>query len=559
MRLVEGIGTYRFAYGEVFTRRWVVDTILDLVGYDIDCDLGARVIIEPSVGTGAFLVPIVERLLASATKHDRPLWSLGEAIRGFDLQGKNIIRSCMTLRPLLLDAGMRCEDVNAMLRQWLAVADFLLVPDLPMSDFVVGNPPYIRLEDVDAKVSDEYRRRCPTMRGRADIYVGFYERSLGLLRPEGRLGFICADRWMRNQYGAPLRQAITRDYSVESVWTMHDVDVFEAQVSAYPAITILRRSEQAEAVVAETNGEFNADSAKRLTEWTLKGSSIEFSSKGFEAHRLDGWFSGDEMWAAGNSARIALMEYLNERFHPLQDPETGTRVSIGVATGADKTYVVKSADVEPDRLLPLAMVEDLRENGEFVWGGNYLVNPWAQDGELVKLDEYPKLRAYYEEEPKLRERHTAKNNRPEHWFRTIDKVAHSLIFKPKLLIQDMRVSMNPVLEPGGYYPHHNLYHITSNKWDLEVLGGILLSNIGQAFIEAYSVRMRGGTLRFQAQYLKKIRVPKPDGIRPDAAERLRVAFRSRDIEAATAAAADVYHIDPVLYGLVKREKMVRAG
>ena len=53
-------------YGEVFTRRWVVDAILDLVGYTPDCDLSQLRLVEPSVGSGAFFIPVVERLLESA-------------------------------------------------------------------------------------------------------------------------------------------------------------------------------------------------------------------------------------------------------------------------------------------------------------------------------------------------------------------------------------------------------------------------------------------------------------------------------------------------------------
>src|SRR5690554_4957884 len=72
-------------YGEVFTRRWVVDLVLDLVGYTPDRDLGNQVVIEPSCGTGAFLLPIAERLIESATDHGQELRSLGPAIRAFDL------------------------------------------------------------------------------------------------------------------------------------------------------------------------------------------------------------------------------------------------------------------------------------------------------------------------------------------------------------------------------------------------------------------------------------------------------------------------------------------
>ncbi len=52
--------------------------------------------------------------------------------------------------------------------------------------------------------------------------------------------------------------------------------------------------------------------------------------------------------------------------------------------------------------------------------------------------------------------------------------------------------------------------------------------------------MRGGTLRFQAQYFKRIRVPRQEDLRPETAERLRRAFQERDIDAATLAALDAY-------------------
>ena len=45
--------------GEVFTRRWVVETILDLVGYTSDQDLATMRLVEPSIGSGAFFIPVV--------------------------------------------------------------------------------------------------------------------------------------------------------------------------------------------------------------------------------------------------------------------------------------------------------------------------------------------------------------------------------------------------------------------------------------------------------------------------------------------------------------------
>jgi hypothetical protein len=142
----------------------------------------------------------------------------------------------------------------------------------------------------------------------------------------------------------------------------------------------------------------------------------------------------------------------------------------------------------------------------------------------------------------LRKRHVA-GRQPDRWYRTIDRVAPSLKDAAKLLIPDMRMSMHPVLDEGRTYPHHNLYFVTSTGWDLRVLGGLLLSRVATAFVAAYCVKMRGGTLRFQAQYLRRIRVPRLVDVSPDDAAALSDAFDRRDVDAATAVALRLYRLD----------------
>jgi hypothetical protein len=515
-----------------------------------DRDLGRLCLLEPSCGSGAFLGPAVERLIESATARGRDLASLDGAIRAYDLQADHVSVARDLCRDLLTGAGLAEQDAQRVTGAWVRHADFLLGDvEERQVDVAIGNPPYVRYDDLPEAVAATYRRTWTTMRGRGDIYVGFIERCLGMLAPEGRVGLICADRWMRNQYGAALREVVAHRYAVEHIWTMHDVDAFEAQVSAYPAITVLANRRQGSAVVADTTAEFGASSARALAKWSRDESLIGFSSTGVKAHRLPHWFDGSELWPTGSPARLALIEHLNDRFWPLHDPKgTGTKVSIGIATGADKVYVTRDAKVvEPDRVLPLAMRSDLA-SGTFDWQGNYLVNPWADDGSLVSLDDYPRMAAYLSRHPDLRERHVAKKA-PGSWHRTIDKVHADLTPRPKLLLQDMKAHIHPVLEPGGFYPHHNLYYVVSDTWDMEILGGLLLSRVAQAFIEAYCVRMRGDTLRFQAQYLKRIRVPAPESMDDKTREALRSAFRSRDVDAATIAASNAYDIDPKDYEL----------
>src|SRR5262249_35048907 len=67
--------------GVVYTQPWVVDLILDLAGYRAEDDLAARYAVEPSAGTGAFLVPMVGRLMASVASHRRRVADARGSIR----------------------------------------------------------------------------------------------------------------------------------------------------------------------------------------------------------------------------------------------------------------------------------------------------------------------------------------------------------------------------------------------------------------------------------------------------------------------------------------------
>ena len=531
-------------HGEVFTREWVVELILDLVGYTTDRDLAALTAVEPSCGTGAFLGPMIRRLSASCRGHGSQLTDAMSALRAYDLLTGNIGQAKTYVSRLLADEGWQEDQVNRVVSSWLRVGDYLLTPhDDYAADFVVGNPPYIRLEDVPEARMRAYRRACQTMTGRSDIYVGFFETALGSLRMNGRLGFICADRWMRNQYGRLLRELISHGFDLELVISMHDVNAFEEQVSAYPAITLIRRGEQGPAVVADTTQRFGPGDAAEVLAYVLTNRSAPIANDRYEIARLPHWFDGDESWPAGNPQRLSVIEYLADRFPPLEDPTTGTRVGIGVATGADQVFITKTPpDVEDDRLLPLATVRDL-STGKLEWSGSYLVNPWLRDGALADLKDYPRLAEYFtRNKGKLVARHVAEKS-PANWYRTIDKVDASLTGRPKLFIPDMRLTIHPVLDDGTTYPQHNLYYVVSDVWDLRVLGGLLLSRVAQAFIEAYAVRMRGGTLRFQAQYLRRIRVPHPADISNQDRHDLANAFEKRDVDLATLIALRIYGLE----------------
>ena len=122
---------------------------------------------------------------------------------------------------------------------------------------------------------------------------------------------------------------------------------------------------------------------------------------------------------------------------------------------------------------------------------------------------------------------------------------HELVKRPNLYIADIKDRLLPALDTGKTYPQHNLYWITSEQWDLRVLGALLMSAVGEFFIHSYGVRMRGGYLRFQAQYLRRIRVPDPGAIAATHNESLRHAFEAQDFELASEVAMQVYKVGTI--------------
>jgi hypothetical protein len=138
---------------------------------------------------------------------------------------------------------------------------------------------------------------------------------------------------------------------------------------------------------------------------------------------------------------------------------------------------------------------------------------------------------------------------PVNWYRTIDRIFPALTAKPKLLIPDIKGEASIVYEDGKLYPHHNLYFITSDSWDLEALQAVLMSGIARLFVASYSTKMRGGYLRFQAQYLRRIRVPYWKDVSAPVRATLQRSARTKETAACNAAVVK-------LYGMTQAEALV---
>lgn len=492
-------------HGDVFTSPEVVSYMLDLVGYTADKDLSRTSILEPSCGEGEFVVEITRRLLASSRRFGFDLSTAFQInLFAYDIDDAKIA-SC---RSRIADLGLSLP-VEGNIRQ----ADFLTA-DIRSFDIVVGNPPYIRYEQIPADLLPRYKQQFHTFHYRADLYILFFEKTLKHLNPEGRHCFICSNRWLKNEYGKKLRGWIAQSFRLESIVSLEKAsDAFQEDVLAYPAITLISN--------ARPGSTFTFS---ELTSITKLGKDT--------GRKLPAPVSTD--WSnvfnrAQSDDTLVTIE------------EMGFLVGIGVATGADSVFIAKDlpSKVEKELLLPALNARDVSGN-RLQWSGQYLLNPYKPNGELIDLDDYPQAAEYLiSHREVLQKRHVAKKN-PGKWYKTIDRIIPALKDSPKVLLPDISGNQLIFVDDGRFYPQHNLYYITGGSLrQLQLLSAMLMSDYVKSQLLSITNCMNGGYPRWQSQYLRKLMMPDVNAIEESLAERLLSAYQAFDMTRLNDTVADI--------------------
>lgn len=150
-------------------------------------------------------------------------------------------------------------------------------------DVIVGNPPYIRIQNMQMYSPEEaafYQAATSPYttahQDNFDKYALFIERSLSLVQPDGRLGFIIPHKFMTIQAGRALRRLVTTGNALEEIVHFGVQQVFGRLATNYTCLLILDRQgrtnvavERVEALEAwryGTPGPRNMVPAAELTE-----------------------------------------------------------------------------------------------------------------------------------------------------------------------------------------------------------------------------------------------------------------------------------------------------
>ena len=227
------------ANGVIYTPDWVIELIHNAV---LPEDLGEISVCDPACGDGAFLVDAADRICQQAALADNPTPYLDSLrkLTGFDIDS---------------DALAECEfHLNDVVEEYftnfkidwnLNVVDGIdqdqHKPWLGKFDYVVGNPPYVRIQHLENDRRELIRMgnwRC--LNGCTDLYVLFIEYGLNLLKENGSLCYITPNSWLKSNAGKSLRSFLSR-IQIDYLLDFDAEQVFE-QVTTYTAISKLKKS-----------------------------------------------------------------------------------------------------------------------------------------------------------------------------------------------------------------------------------------------------------------------------------------------------------------------------
>ena len=386
--------------------------------------------------------------------------------------------------------------------------------DLAGFDAVVGNPPYVRQEEL-TPFKPFFGAVYPEIaHGVADLFVYFFGQGLRQLQQGGRLSYISSNSWLRANYAPPLRKHLRAETTFETLVDLGDNHVFADAADVYPAIPVVRKetppAEYAVCAAVFTRGE------------GLKEFESQVSEKLFPVSMHD---QSDAGWQLGNDAERLVFAKLLAGGKPLGRVVDG-QMYYGIKTGLNEAFIIDTPTrnrlVAEDAactevIRPILRGEDLRPWYQEDEGRWVIVMPsgWTRTtypGLLSEEDawthfqkHYPSVAAHllpFEEAARKRQ------DKGRYWWELRPCDYYSAFDTPKIMWPDIaklpRFSLDTI---GAYVGNTGYIAATADLWLL----GYLNSRCAWFLITrlAISLGERAGSDRYRLfdQYIRPLTVP----------------------------------------------------
>lgn len=488
----------------VYTAMGVAAGLLDAIGWREDCALEGQRLLEPCAGSGVFVRLATERLIASLRRNGRPLTArlLKTAIVAYEVHPGARQEARRAVSEALIQGGVAGRKACQLAANWIREGDFLAATELGSFTHVVGNPPYIRWSKIPGAFRELYSRLVPEVMQKGNLCVPFLYKGASVLKPGGRLAFVCSDRWLRAEYASGLREHLSLTLRTVAHIEIYELPVFDRNVHSYAAVTIFERPADPDRGGSASRTLFaqpaNLAQLDRCFRRVVDGSEKSAMMT------IEEPLGSRPTITMGNRSKVRTIRNIEVQMPTIE--ESGCCIRVGAALGHTPAFVIDRCDCAVERrlLLPYATSRDV-QNFQ-IRTNRWVINVFDERGNLIDLTLYPGARRHL-----LRFKSTLMQRscvrRPEHWFKTIDKISRSFAVSPKILICGIARTPRLALATEIVQPGNSLYSITSSEWPLPALYNVLSSGVLGIFADAYSIKVNGAFLRFHRVVLRRLRLP----------------------------------------------------
>lgn len=500
--------------GAFFTPNYIVDYIIA----EINPDESAKCL-DPSCGCGAFLIGLVEHFRKTTNKSVSEI--IKENIYGSDILDYNIRRSkiILTLYGLLNNENLREDDFN------LYFQDSLRSKWDLKFDAIVGNPPYVKFQDLTDDNRDYLINNWTSIdTGTFNLYFAFFELGSKLLSAKGNLGYITPNNYFTSLAGISLRKYFHGNQNVYKIIDFSHQKVFDAQT--YTALTFLNNTKNNIILYDKITND-------KTPETFLH--NIQESENQLDDLNLKKW----RLLKLNERENIKNIETLGT---PIKDL---FNIAVGIATLKDEIffvdsktsegpYLIKETDegifkIEKDITLPVYKISQFKNQKDIQNNTLRIITPYLPDTKnAIPIPEedfkykYPECYKYLlAHKDRLEKRGKGKKLfKPFYvWGRTqgITRFGKKLLTptfskKPRFLF----VSEEKSYYTNGYGIYfsketNDLFENISNPMTKEenifVVQKILNSCIMDYYISRTSVSIQGGFPCYQKNFIEKFSIP----------------------------------------------------
>jgi type I restriction-modification system DNA methylase subunit len=369
-------------------------------------------------------------------------------------------------------------------------------------DCVIGNPPYVR-QELLGDFKDYFQRKYKVYHGTADLYSYFFERGISILREGGLFGIIVANKWMRANYGEPLRKWLKKQ-DIKEIVDFGDLPVFES-ATTYPCIFISSKSKKASASIDVVN-------VKTLKFGVSLQDYVSQQTQKLSKNLLD-----DSGWNLAGEAEHSLLKKLQSKGIPLSEYVKGN-IYRGVLTGLNEAFVIdeetkkklikddkKSAEV----IKPFLAGRDIKRYQESK-SDKFLI--FTKRG--IDIDNYPAIKEYLTQfktqlqpKPKDFKGKVWKGRKPGSykWYEMQDAVDYHKEFeKPKIIIPAIVKSGSYTFDKSGYYSNDKTSII---PLDDKYLLAVLNSKACDHFLKSIAATKQNGYFEYKPMYIEQLPIP----------------------------------------------------